>query len=143
MTLMRHTDPKLTLNTYTDLVLLDTAGAMESLPALRPEESGGDAAEVHTGTDERTIEAEGSKVLTKSSVPPVDSSWFEARKLHTRRPAEGNRAEGRDVPNAVDGKRLRQKRRASDREPKPGSLVRPAGFEPAASSSGGWRSNPG
>jgi hypothetical protein len=31
---MRHSDPKLTANVYTDPVLLDVAGAVNALPAL-------------------------------------------------------------------------------------------------------------
>jgi hypothetical protein len=33
---MRHSDPKLTANIYTDPVLLDVAGAVNALPSLPP-----------------------------------------------------------------------------------------------------------
>ena len=33
---MRHSDPSLTANVYTDPKLLDVAGALEALPSLQP-----------------------------------------------------------------------------------------------------------
>jgi len=66
MELMRHTDMKLTMNLYTDPRLLDTAGAVASLPAL---DEGQDAAAVRTGTDDRDV-APGpapEKVLRQST----------------------------------------------------------------------------
>ncbi len=48
MSLMRHTDMRLTMNVYTDPRIFDMAGAVEKLTALAPEQA---AAVVATGTD--------------------------------------------------------------------------------------------
>ena len=47
---MRHSDPKLTANTYTDPSLLDVAGAVESLPRF---DQGGAQEQRATGTEGR------------------------------------------------------------------------------------------
>jgi len=90
MTLMRHTDPKLTLNTYTDLVLLDTAGAVEHLPDLEPG-AAQEAREIRTGTDDfPETGSEGVEGLEKSR----DNSGFlrpiPARDEDINTPAIGN-----------------------------------------------------
>ena len=57
---MRHTDPRLTLNTYTDFTLQDTAGAVERLPDLDRRPSADRAAGLKTGTDDRPVQADES-----------------------------------------------------------------------------------
>ena len=55
--LLRHSDIRLTMNTYTHLQLADTAGAVEALPDLpAPEDRA--SRQVRTGTDGRMIGAE-------------------------------------------------------------------------------------
>jgi hypothetical protein len=54
---MRHSDPKLTANTYTDPELLDVAGALDALPLL-PLDAGPPRermAAIATGTDDRQL----------------------------------------------------------------------------------------
>ena len=55
--LLRHSDIRLTMNTYTHLQLVDTAGAVEALPSL-PALDGGRNRQVRTGTDGRICGAE-------------------------------------------------------------------------------------
>jgi hypothetical protein len=55
--LLRHSDIRLTMNTYTHLQLLDTAGAVEALPGL-PAPDGERNRQVWTGTDGRICGAE-------------------------------------------------------------------------------------
>ena len=63
MELMRHTDAKLTMNVYTDPHLLETAGAVESLPTLTGKAGTADASEtaeaLATGTDDRALTDDG------------------------------------------------------------------------------------
>ncbi|MCA9244892.1 MAG: site-specific integrase [Phycisphaerales bacterium] len=51
---MRHSDPRLTANTYTDLKLIDTAAAVDALPPLTGD---GDERESATGTCDATRES--------------------------------------------------------------------------------------
>jgi len=44
--LMRHTDPRLTANIYTDAQALDTAHAVNRLPRLGPNDAAGDACDL-------------------------------------------------------------------------------------------------
>ena len=46
--LMRHSDIRLTMNTYTHLALIDTAGAVETLPSINMAKA---APQVATGTN--------------------------------------------------------------------------------------------
>ena len=48
---MRHSDPKLTANVYTNPKLLDVAGALDTLPALPTGSNNGDDHATATGTD--------------------------------------------------------------------------------------------
>jgi len=67
MMLLRHTDPRLTMNTYIDTTLLDGAGAVESLPDLSAATKAQEVRAVRTGTDDipETLNAES---CTKSRV---------------------------------------------------------------------------
>ena len=57
-TLARHSDPKLTLNTYTHVGLYDTSTALESLPGIdKPQ--GQNAMALKTGTDNLPVNAVG------------------------------------------------------------------------------------
>ena len=58
-TLARHSDPKLTLNTYSHLTVFDTAAALDALPDLTRPPSAPEAARM-TGTDGRTLAPSGS-----------------------------------------------------------------------------------
>jgi integrase len=51
MTLMRHTDMRLTMNVYTDPRIFDLAGAVEKLPAISTPAAGPVEAVMATGTD--------------------------------------------------------------------------------------------
>ena len=68
MELMRHTDAKLTMVTYTDPNLLATASAVENLPALTGPDVAADGAEaLATGTDDRAL-TDGEKLSVILSV---------------------------------------------------------------------------
>ncbi len=64
MSLMRHTDIRLTMNTYTDPRIFDLAGAVGKLTALAPEQP---VAVVATGTDDINTLPDGR---TKSVTSP-------------------------------------------------------------------------
>ena len=69
MQLMRHTDMRLTMNVYTDPTLLNTVGAIESLPDLNGTLRDSNIA-LKTGTDDTPLNVMDSglkKVLSKSS----------------------------------------------------------------------------
>ena len=70
MSLMRHTDAKLTMNIYTDPALLDMAGAVEDLPDLKPKAESS-AVRIQTGTDAVPEPIHASKTLSKCRVKPV------------------------------------------------------------------------
>src|SRR5262249_16721949 len=63
---MRHSDPKLTANLYTDPRLLDVHGALEALPTL-PLESG-------PGTERESLRATGTDVHDQLA-PPLAPTW--------------------------------------------------------------------
>ncbi len=56
-TLARHSDPKLTLNTYTHVGLFDTAAALESLPGMVPQAEKQTAMALKTGTNDLPVSA--------------------------------------------------------------------------------------
>jgi hypothetical protein len=71
MSLMRHTDLRLTMNVYTDPRIFDLAGAVAKLPPIAPPET---AVAVATGTDDADSlpppdEKSGTKSVTTSSAP--------------------------------------------------------------------------
>ena len=53
---MRHSDPKLTANVYTDPQLLDVAGALEALPSLPLDTTPEVESQIMTGTDAADVE---------------------------------------------------------------------------------------
>jgi len=63
--LMRHTDPRLTANIYTDAQALDTAHAVNRLPRLGPNDAAGDAC---------FIDATRSEVSSNDSAKPGEKS---------------------------------------------------------------------
>jgi integrase len=67
MSLMRHTDLRLTMNVYTDPRIFDLAGAVEKLPAIAPMER---AVAMAAGTDNTNgSNGAGEKSVTTSSAP--------------------------------------------------------------------------
>jgi len=67
---MRHSDPKLTANVYTDPKLLDVAGALDSLPSLPLDNQCADDQQVATGTYQSLL----VPVLVPVLVPNTDES---------------------------------------------------------------------
>lgn len=129
MMLMRHTDPKLTLNTYTDLTLLDTAGAVEALPELKPKapEEAQEARAVRTGPDDApvTTDAEDPKteVLTKKRAEGGDSGQTGAEYGHVDGRGVGNRPPLRIAASARDSGKIRQNNRAAANTPRPADMA--------------------
>jgi len=69
--LLRHSDIRLTMNTYTHLQLVDTSGAVEALPNIHDSRSGDEAAK-RTGTDDRLCGAEnGAEISAEVQEMPV------------------------------------------------------------------------
>ena len=66
-TLARHSDPKLTLNTYTHVGLFDTSAALETLPGMTPQAEKQPAAALKTGTDNLPVNAVA--VPTHGAIP--------------------------------------------------------------------------
>ena len=64
---MRHSDPKLTANVYTDPMLLDVAGALDALPALPLVSESEDQQGVVTGTDPGALVPAADKSGTSRS----------------------------------------------------------------------------
>ncbi|MGC8625617.1 MAG: hypothetical protein ACP5VQ_10195, partial [Phycisphaerae bacterium] len=56
-TLARHSDPKLTLNTYTHVGLFDASAALETLPGMTPQAEKQTAMALKTGTDNLPVNA--------------------------------------------------------------------------------------
>jgi hypothetical protein len=78
MSLMRHTDLRLTMNVYTDPRIFDLAGAVAKLPAIASMKSlaaiatGTDDAQAFTGIDEESV----TKSVTTSSARIGDCLAF-------------------------------------------------------------------
>jgi hypothetical protein len=83
---MRHSDPKLTANVYTDPVLLDIAGAIESLPDL-PIDAGGDKEEAKaTGTEDPDPWRILAPILApKSGLPSTTESFSDKSLVDSRK----------------------------------------------------------
>lgn len=58
MELARHSDPKLTLATYSHLRIEDTESALANLPGVVPEPTDEEAVQSRTGTDDEPVETE-------------------------------------------------------------------------------------
>ena len=73
-TLARHSDPKLTLNTYTHIGLFDTSAALETLPGMTlPQAEKQTAAALKTGTDDQPVKAAAES--TQRAIPEGERRW--------------------------------------------------------------------
>jgi integrase len=128
---MRHSDPKLTANVYTDPKLLDVRGALDALPSLRLDAG-------PTAERERA-RATGTDTQSPGAVAPlVAPNWCNGRQAG--RNDDKTEAE---PPNSIGPARLAGNPYDSgdftgfQGVAVSGSPVCPAGFEPATFSSGG------
>jgi hypothetical protein len=128
---MRHSDPKLTANVYTDPKLLDVRGALDALPSLPLGEG--------PTVERERARATGTDALGPCAVAPLVAL---NRGNERQTPYIGDKATA-ELPNSVGTARLDVTRSLAKDFTVPiglatgGSSVRPAGFEPATSSSGG------
>ena len=113
-TLARHSDPKLTLNTYTHLTVFDTAAALDALPNLSRSPSAPEAARM-TGTDGRTLAQSGSALTARTVRIESDSDGS------GRDSVEGSGRSGLPEVIAMDGSR---------RDVSESGGIHPRGFEP-------------
>ena len=111
MMLLRHTDPKLTMRTYTDTTLLDGAGAVESLPDLDAAPEAQEARALRTGTYD-VPENPSAKSCTKSRVYDGQNGQKPARIGNMDNLSGVERAESRGDANPLPIEDLRQKRNA-------------------------------
>jgi len=133
---MRHSDPKLTANVYTDPKLLDVRGALDALPALpltggRPDIG---AVAKATGTDD----------LRPSALAPVLAPTLDFSVQSRTNPvkmAGGAEATGAGPAHDVTSSPDKEKQPADNRC-QPAVVVGVTGFEPATSWSRTKRSKP-
>jgi integrase len=92
---MRHSDPSLTANVYTDPKLLDVAGALDALPPLPLSPSPDTEAQRATGTEARTL-LQPSSLLAPSLAP----NWCKPGQSLA---SFGNPIGTRVIPASVDG----------------------------------------
>jgi hypothetical protein len=128
---MRHSDPKLTANVYTDPKLLDVRGALDALPSL-PLDRG-------PTVERERARATGTDALGHGAVAPLvalnHGNGRQATYIGDKATAE--------LPNSIGTARLAVTQAFSRDFTVPiglatgGTSVCPAGFEPATSSSGG------
>ena len=128
---MRHSDPKLTANVYTDPKLLDVRGALDALPRLPLGEG--------PTVERERARATGTDSFASCAVAPlVALNHGNGRQT----PFIDDKAAA-ELPNSVGPARLAVSQGFSRDFTVPiglamgGSSVCPAGFEPATSSSGG------
>ena len=129
MGLMRHTDPKLTMNTYADLELIDLAGAVDRLPDLDATPQPEGIEQERTGTDDVPVE----KVLTKSMVPRVLSSPVQSGNDVRHIRGERKNAQSGNGATACQSNDLHEKSDPEETESPSLQMVGATGFEPATS----------
>ena len=105
--LLRHSDIRLTMNGYTHLQLVDTAGAVEALPGV-PESEGKTNRQVQTGTDGRLCGAENGAEIGAER----QESRGTARQPLASRHDRPNRA---DRPNTPANREQRKPLSSSDK----------------------------
>jgi hypothetical protein len=132
---MRHSDPKLTANVYTDPQLLDVAGAISHLPDL-PLESEMEQVEILAeGTnDSMPGVSQNKKVLAPILAPAGGKTGhFVANTVNRGKTGE----EAGDVPELVVSDSGSSNLARSGNSRPQGEVARPAGIEPTTFSSGG------
>jgi integrase len=131
---MRHSDPKLTANVYTDPRLLDVAGALDVLPALPLDGRPAQAEVKATGT------ADAARTLGPTLGPTSDfSSTSVAKAGKTDAAGQSVSGTGRDNVSACG---VNDKRTLSFSD-SVRQLLGAKGFEPSTSASRTQRSKPG
>ncbi len=124
MSLMRHTDLRLTMNTYTDPRIFDMAGAVEKMPALAASEP---LAIVATGTDAAMVATAGRSESVSSPHAPIGNCSATI----------GRSAECPTSPLSIAGYRDMQQKTPSCVD---GVWKRAKGFEPSTLTLGTSRS---
>ena len=103
---MRHSDPRLTANVYTDPRLLDVSGALEVLPALPLDAGPETEAQVKTGTDAADL---APRTLAPTLAPKADNR---GESQSTADKAKGGAADGRETLNRPETPSQVQNRQA-------------------------------
>jgi Phage integrase family len=93
-TAMRHSDPKLTANVYTDPKLLDVEGALDALPIL--------ALDIGPNAERESVRATGTDALGSSAVAPL-VELYECNRRQTGLNADKTKAE---LPISIGPARL-------------------------------------
>lgn len=127
---MRHSDPSLTANVYTDPKLLDIGGALDALPALPLDSSTGTESQRATGTAPSFV------------APTVAPTWCNAGQTERR---IDNMMTGDTRPKPAGGLAVspcfdKGKGPVTSHVTGPHSVC-PRGFEPLTFSSGGYKSS--
>ena len=138
-TLARHSVPKLTLNTYTHVGLLDTSPALETLPGVTPQAEKQTAMALKTGTDNLPVSAMAEPADTTHGSIKISKSGLALclalsdGKLRTSANIGGLKAAQCDTEQSrMDS--------GESRDNQGNLLLRPAGVEPATFGFGGRRS---